>query len=75
MKIVIYGGGCSSCKALYNNTQKAVQSVGNNATIEYITDMRVIATNGFMTLPVLEIDGMVVSKGKVLNSSEITKLL
>lgn len=75
MKIIIYGGGCKACHALYENAQSAAKSKGIIAEFEYITDMKVIMQKGFMTMPVLEIDGKVVSKGKVLKDKEIEKLL
>lgn len=75
MVINIYGGGCKSCKALYENAQTAVKLAGIQAEIGYITDMRVIVQKGFLTTPVLEIDGKVVAKGKVLKDKDILALL
>ncbi|MEG2002116.1 MAG: thioredoxin family protein [Clostridia bacterium] len=75
MKIVIYGGGCKSCNALFENTKKAVESAKVDAEIDYVTDMKIIMQKGFLTMPVLEIDGVVASKGKVLKSAEIEKLI
>lgn len=75
MKINVYGGGCKSCKTLYENAKKAVGLAGVEAEIGYITDMKIIMQKGFMTMPVLEIDGKAVSKGKVLSEKEITSLL
>lgn len=75
MKIAIYGGGCKSCKTLYENTKAAVKQINIDADIDYITDMSVIMNKGFMTMPVLEVDGKVLAKGKVLKEKEIIALL
>jgi len=71
MKIAVYGGGCASCKKLYENAKKAVEQSGVQADIDYITDMQIIMEKGFMTMPILEIDGKVVFKGKVATDKEI----
>ena len=42
MNIKILGGGCSSCKKLYENTKNAVTDTEINADVEYITDMQKI---------------------------------
>ena len=42
MNIKILGGGCSSCKKLYENTKKAVTETMIKADVEYITDMQKI---------------------------------
>lgn len=75
MKIAVYGGGCASCKKLYENAQKAVAQAGVQAEIDYITDMQVIMQKGFMTVPVLEIDGKVVFRGRVASDKEILALI
>ena len=75
MNIKVLGGGCSKCEALLENTKKAVQEIGIEAEIEYITDFSVIAGYGIMSTPALMIDGKVVSTGRVLNEKQIGKLL
>ncbi|MDD4832520.1 MAG: thioredoxin family protein [Clostridia bacterium] len=75
MKMAVYGGGCASCKKLYENAQKAVAQAGVQAEIDYITDMQVIMQKGFMTVPVLEIDGKVVFRGRVASDKEILALI
>lgn len=75
MRITIYGSGCKSCHTLFENAQKAVEIKGIESEIEYITDMKAIMEKGFMSMPVLEIDGVVVSKGKVLKVKEIETLI
>ena len=75
MNIRILGGGCTSCKKLYENTRKAVGETGINAEVEYITDMQKIMEYGIMKMPALIVNEKVVAMGKVLKPAEIVKLL
>lgn len=75
MNIKILGGGCTSCKKLYENTKKAVAETGITADIEYITDMEKIMTYSVMSMPALVVNEQVVAMGKVLKPAEIVKIL
>lgn len=75
MEIKILGSGCSKCKTLTKNTQIALSHLGLEAEIIKVTDFAEIAAHGVMSTPALAIDDKVVSVGKVLQSSEIEKLL
>ena len=74
MKIRIFGTGCPKCKELYVNVQSAVATVGIQADIEKVTDMEKIISAGIMLTPALEIDGEIVSSGKLLTTNEIVSL-
>ena len=58
-----------------NATKEAVASKGIDTEVEYITDMEKVMSYGVMSMPVLVIDGKVVSAGKVLKAKEVEKLL
>ncbi len=73
MKLSIYGSGCKTCKTLYKNAQTAVG--GKGIEVEYITDLKLILSKGYMTMPVLEKDGKVISKGKLLTAKEIEAMI
>ncbi|MBR6581793.1 MAG: TM0996/MTH895 family glutaredoxin-like protein [Ruminococcus sp.] len=75
MNIKILGGGCASCKKLYENTKKAVAETEIKADVEYITDMQKIMEYGVMKMPALVVNEQVVAMGKVLKPAEIVKLL
>ena len=75
MNIKILGGGCSSCKKLYENTKKAVAETGIKADVEYITDMQKIMEYGVMKMPALVVNEQVMATGKVLKPAEIVKIL
>ena len=75
MKIQILGGGCAKCIKLAENAQAAIDESGLDAQIEKITDSDRIMDMGVMITPALAIDGQVKSTGKVLEKSEILRLI
>ena len=75
MKIKVLGPGCPRCKMLEQNAKEAVEELKIEATIEKITDMQKIIESGVMMTPALEIDGKIVSAGKILTSEDIKQYL
>lgn len=73
--IKVLGAGCKSCHEMYENTKQAVNNIGLNIEVEYITDMQKIMEYGVMSMPALVINEKVVSQGKVLKETDITKFL
>ena len=73
--IKVLGSGCKNCRALLENTRKAVADMGFNIEVEYITDLQVIMGYGVMSMPALVVNEKVVSMGKVYKPDEIEKLL
>jgi small redox-active disulfide protein 2 len=74
-KVEILGTGCSKCKQLFNNAQKAGMETGISIELEKVEDINKIVGYGVMMTPALVIDGNVVSSGKVLSEDDIAKLL
>ncbi|NMC81758.1 MAG: thioredoxin family protein [Armatimonadetes bacterium] len=75
MLIQVLGTGCPNCRKLTENTQAAVASLGLDATIEKVEDVREIAKFRVMRTPALAVDGKVVLSGKVASPAEIATLL
>lgn len=73
--IKVLGAGCKSCHELYENTKKAVEEMNISVDVEYITDMQKIMEYGVMSMPALVVNEKVVSMGKVLNVTDVEKLL
>ena len=61
--IKVLGAGCKSCHDQYENDK------------EYITDMEKVMAYGVMSMPAIVVNETVASMGKVLNSTEVIKLL
>lgn len=74
-KIQILGTGCAKCKALTENTRKAVEEAGVEAEIEKVEDIKEIMKFNILMTPGLVIDGKVRAAGRVLSPEDIKKLL
>ncbi|MBU3160974.1 TM0996/MTH895 family glutaredoxin-like protein [Clostridium frigoris] len=75
MIIKVLGSGCSNCKKLEENTRKAIDDLGIEATIEKVTDFKEIMAYGVMKTPALVVDGKVKIMGRVPSPDEIKKYL
>ena len=73
--IQILGTGCSKCKQLQANTEKALAELGLDAKIEKVQDINRIIEYGVMMTPALVIDGEVKCVGKVASAEEIKQVL
>jgi len=78
MKIQVLGSGCPTCKNLYELTKKAVEELGLNGEVEYLTGeegIEKIVEMGIMQSPVLVLDGKPVMVGFTPDIEEIKKLI
>ena len=73
--IKVLGAGCKSCHEQYENAKTAVQALGLNVEVEYITDMEKVMAYGVMSMPAIVVNDQVVSMGKVLKAADVEKLL
>jgi len=74
-KLQILGTGCSKCKALPEQTEKAAKGVGLDYSLEKVTDIEKIMSFGVLSTPALAVDGVVKVAGRVPGLEEIKKLL
>jgi len=74
-KIQILGTGCSRCRDLTANAQKAVQELGIEAEIEKVTEIEDIIKFHILMTPGLVINGQVKAAGRVPSVEEIKQLL
>ncbi len=63
--IKVYGSGCANCKKLEQLCYDAATEMNINANIEKVTDLMEIMKSGIMSTPGLEINGKIVSAGKL----------
>lgn len=73
--IKVLGAGCKSCHELYENAKKAVENLGLNIEVEYITDMEKVMNYGVMSMPALLVNDKIVSVGKVLKQKDVEALI
>lgn len=75
MEIKVLGSGCSRCKKLLANVKEAVEELGVDASILYVTDMMEIAKTGVLSTPGLLINGKIVSYGRIILVDEIKAMI
>ncbi|GLC31901.1 thioredoxin family protein [Clostridium omnivorum] len=75
MVIKVLGTGCEKCHKLEENTKKAVEELGLDATIEKVENIVDIMKYGVMKTPALVVDEKVKLMGRVPTVEEIKKYL
>jgi small redox-active disulfide protein 2 len=65
MTIKVYGSGCSNCTKLESMCKEVVRELSIEAKIEKVTDIQEIMKTGILSTPGLEINGKMVSSGKL----------
>ena len=74
-KIQILGTGCSRCKKLMENAEKAASEMDGDYEVIKVTDLKEILNFGIMMTPALAVDNEVKSAGKVLSPEEIKAII
>ena len=71
MKIKVLGPGCSKCKKLYAEAEKAIASSGITVALEKVEKIDEIMKYNVMMTPALVLDEEVKASGRIPPSSEI----
>jgi small redox-active disulfide protein 2 len=76
MKIQVLGTGCSKCKTLAENAERAVKETGTDGEVIKVQEIAdILEFDGVRALPALAIDGEVKACGRALSPDEIKKLI
>jgi small redox-active disulfide protein 2 len=75
MQIKVLGAGCARCRSLEKITQKAVEELNLDATVEKVEDIQKIMEYAIMRTPALVINDKVVLSGQVPKVAQIKDLL
>lgn len=75
MEIKVLGPGCTNCKRLYAEVEKAIVQSGQPATLTKVEAIQEIVGHGVMTTPALVIDGRVVASGRIPGAAEIVTMI
>ncbi len=73
VKIKVLGPGCANCKRLEQITQKVIDNMAADASIEKVTDYQQIVELGVMSTPGLIVNDKVVSSGRIPSEAEVTE--
>ena len=71
--IKVYGSGCSNCKKLEQMCYNALQELQIDASVEKVTDLQEIMKTGILSTPGLEINGKMISSGKLPTQSTLVQ--
>jgi small redox-active disulfide protein 2 len=69
--IKVYGSGCANCKRLEAMCMAVIQENNFDASIEKVTDLQEIMKTGILSTPGLEINGKMLSSGKLPTKSTL----
>ena len=69
--IKVYGIGCANCKRLEAMCAEVIQENKLDASIEKVTDLQEIMKTGILSTPGLEINGKMISNGKLPTKSTL----
>jgi small redox-active disulfide protein 2 len=70
-KIEILGMGCAKCNQLEERAKEAIKTLGVEAEVIKIKDIKTISNYGVLVTPALVVDGVVKVAGKVPKIEEI----
>ena len=71
--IKVYGSGCANCKKLEQMCYNALQELQIDASVEKVTDLQEIIKTGILSTPGLEINGKMISSGKLPTQSTLVR--
>jgi small redox-active disulfide protein 2 len=69
--IKVYGSGCANCKRLEAMCTEVILENNFDASIEKVTDLQEIMKTGILSTPGLEINGKMISSGKLPTKSTL----
>ncbi len=75
LELKVLGPGCSNCKRLFTEAEKALRQLGIEAPITKVEKIDAIMTYQVMMTPALVINGKVKVAGRVPSQAELTELL
>ena len=69
--IKVYGSGCANCQKLEQMCYNVLQELQIDASVEKVTDIQEIMKAGILSTPGLEINGKMISSGKLPTKSTL----
>ena len=69
--IKVYGSGCANCKRLEAMCTEVIRENNFDASVEKVSDIQEIMKTGILSTPGLEINGKMISSGKLPTKSTL----
>ena len=69
--IKVYGSGCANCKRLESMCTEVIRENNFDASVEKVSDIQEIMKTGILSTPGLEINGKMISSGKLPTKSTL----
>lgn len=74
-QVLVYGPGCKRCETTMQMVKDAAAQLGQEVSVEKVTDPRAIALAGVMSTPGIAIDGTLVHAGGLPQASDLARWL
>ncbi len=74
-EVKVLGPGCPKCQELMEQTEKAIQELGLECSVEKVSDIQQITSYGVMMTQALVVDGKVKVVGKVPSLEDIKSMI
>jgi small redox-active disulfide protein 2 len=71
MEIKVLGPGCPKCKQTESVVRQVLAETGVTASVEKVTDFKIIAEYGVFGTPAVVVDGEVKSVGKIPTKEQV----
>ena len=71
LQIKVFGPGCPNCDLLTQRVYEVLSEIGEEADVEHVTDIKVIAAAGVLGTPALMINGKIKASGVVPTKSQL----
>ena len=75
LRVKVLGPGCANCARLKATAAEALEALGVEATLEYVTDQAEFRKYGLMMTPGLIVNEKLVCAGRVPPANEVMTLI
>ena len=73
--VKVLGMGCKTCHQQYEYAKAAVERLGLDVTVEYVTDLEKVMAYGALSMPAIVINDKVAASGRLLKPAQVEELL
>ncbi len=69
--ITVYGPGCKKCDTAAEVIRQTLETMGAQATLVKVTDVRQMVTAGVMSTPAVAVDGVLKISGRIPTAEDV----